>query len=296
MTAMIRGRRQLYESVRRLILTCIVQDYHLELGYALQIREVRKPQDQDPQKWQELCMRELLSAGEGGTRQRQDPKLVKRLSETFGVTVHTLRFLCGTAPGPRYAWPGPVVEQKKRARRSTTTTSVQETLHGVENSLMTMRKMVGLVQARHGPHHPVLRSPETRGRREGTTPALRWLFCWKCSWNACWSGEVRLLSLLPCTPRQTKEVQDVCHRLPTHVMFECDRHSIVALNTQIHTKKRASVKREGQPVVPHMLLGVLGQLVDDARFVTQCFCCPPPHTYTLRSLARTHGLRKETHH
>lgn len=99
-TAMVRCSTALLLLVRRLIVAHYLEGYVLEFGYRLKVYPVRQGGSHTLRQrhWQEQTMAELLRSQGTVTL---DPAVLARIRATFGTTSHTLRFVCGTEPGPR---------------------------------------------------------------------------------------------------------------------------------------------------------------------------------------------------
>ena len=154
--------RAVRELLRRLVVACVVAGLRPEGGYAVHTRKVtRRAPRGGPRFWQERVLAELRREGVvAGT--------VDEVARVFGREVVTLRLVCGTAPGPRFAWPG-VSATRKRA--ATDTFAAQ--LDACTGRLDTVFERVGAASADHCARHPVLAADQTRQVLEGLLDRAR---------------------------------------------------------------------------------------------------------------------------
>ena len=137
--------------VRRLLIAYALHGHSLEgSGYQLTVVRVqRRSLLHDQRRWQELVVREVLGTG------APYPVDVRGLRARFGRSVTALRCVCGTAPGPRHAWPGggPLPSAAGHKRPPADVVALPEALG---RHLRVASRVVGWVERVHAPHHPVL--------------------------------------------------------------------------------------------------------------------------------------------
>ena len=149
--------------VRRLVLAYAVHGYRPSAGWSLAFTERRlAPAGALSQRtWHEALNQQLLRFAEPSA-------VADRLAEVqrmFAVPVHTVRLVCGTLPGPRYAWPGVTLPRDAHqpppsGRRPMTDPA--DVVAALARLVALLRRAVGACEERHASHHPVLSTPETR--------------------------------------------------------------------------------------------------------------------------------------
>lgn len=233
---------------RRLIVAFAVHRYTMAgTGYRLTgHRVLRTSHIHEQRRWQELTMREMLASG--ATR----PLDVAGIHAQFGRRVVVLRFVCGTQPGPRYAWPVscPDTSGRRPRRRAATPTDghhhqpdQHDAITALEAIADRLRTAARWVESTHLPHHPVL------GHAAGTE---------------------RLLSLL--LERVLGALRDLVACMPEDTIVpEVVRRTFHAASLPALTRRFVVEATPGdtdpRPPMPRLLLSMYGQLSDDVRLL-----------------------------
>ena len=201
--------------------------------YRIRVRRVaRNPATAGAKYWQQrVALAVLDEGGDGASRMATIEKL-------YGRTSSTLKTVCASPPGARYAWPGLSAGRRRRARDGEARATLQELVAELRGRLDTLSSAAAVQCAEHAESHPILRTPETK--------VLFDLFFERLRGLAAHFGEI------------LKEDGGGDAR----ALYE--QHSIRELNRQIWMRRDAPSIGKAMPMAPLLMLT---QLAEDAAFL-----------------------------
>ena len=236
--ALFRAAQALCEDVRRIlrtvVLACAAEGWELRGGYRLiVVRVVRKAATTcGDAHYRETVLFELRR--EGGSS-------VQRVTAEHGRVSHTLKWLCGSPPGPRYAWPGPMrsvaAADGRPSRKRGRVVAVTDALREAIDRTVRLAAATPAIRAAFGAHHPLLGHTET-------ADVIGQL------WD-------RLTGIC-------RETAQVCEGLGAAIVRRADTHTIAAFNRQCAT---IAAPPPSVGVVPEPLLVAYGGIVADLQFL-----------------------------
>ena len=152
--ALQRGCTNVILTVRRTMLAFAQQGYACgRTGYHLRLTRQRRGRSHahEQRRWQEALSRELLSQH----RSSAGPFTLQHVREAFQQTIYMMRFVCGTQPGPRFAWPGflPLTPKYRRDHQATVEAALATPplvlLQAISTQLDELQRLVLIVQSEH---------------------------------------------------------------------------------------------------------------------------------------------------
>lgn len=249
LSALITAAGECASLVRAMVLACAVHGRapDPQSGFRLRVRRVRRPRrGADAAVAHVFEERVAAEMWRAGFRSADD---FAQLRAEFGRLVRTVRYACGSVPGPRYAWPGTTATAGggKREREGA---DPADRMTELRQRLRTLHRLTIAGVSLHGPAHPVLGAGEpAAGVLELTVRRLRGLLA---------------------------DVTDAWPNLDRDERRTCARYDIPELNRRVYAggdpRFRSATAADAPPdagaaTTPAVLLLVYGQLLDHASFL-----------------------------
>jgi hypothetical protein len=145
--------------IRHIVLACVAGgDWEVRGGFRLVVTrsERRLAGDGcDGHHYRETVLSQLRREG------RTTPEETDRIVAPHARWCHTLRWLCGDGPGPRYAWPGPTAASVVTHGRGNQRAPVAEQLRALGDRVVRLAAVTPAIRAAHGADHPLIGHADT---------------------------------------------------------------------------------------------------------------------------------------